>query len=285
MKFIYIADTHIGGSDISGYRLQERCLRYFPELIRVFSRWIEQQEGIDFVIHGGDMVDKASPKAIAEATELFKTLPCPLYFTPGNHDLTETDSVKNWLDEASEFFNNGEVDFSFCRDDVKFDFISCHWGKRNYFWNPNEAQVPYWETAQTELLSDEGDFKHRVIITHAPVFGLPCEQTGLSEALHPPAGNFSNFIHGLATKHKALLVLGAHTHMNMHLCKDNVHYVTVSAFSEMPFEFKVFEISDHDFSMKTVNLADQISFDCKYNFDKTYIQGRACDRSFEVKLT
>jgi hypothetical protein len=285
MKFIYVADTHVGGSDISGYWQQERYLRYFPELFEVFSRWIEQQGNIDFVIHGGDMVDKASPEAITDVAEMFQKLPCPLYFTPGNHDLTEDDSAKSWLEKASDFFNNDGIDFSFCHDNVKFDFISCHWGQKPYFWNPVEAQIPYWETAQTQLLGNEGSFKHKVIVTHAPVFGLPCTQTGMNEELHPPAGDFSDFIHKLAVKHKVLLVLGAHTHMNMHLCKDGVHYVTVSAFSEVPFEFKVFEISDDDFSMKTIGLADQVNFNFKYNFDKTYIQGRACDRSFEEKLT
>ncbi len=72
--------------------------------------------------------------------------------------------------------------------------------------------------------------------------------------------------------------------MNMHLCKDGVHYVTASAFSEMPFEFKLFDLNAENFSMETINLADKINFNANYNFDKTYIQGRACDRSFKENL-
>ena len=77
----------------------------------------------------------------------------------------------------------------------------------------------------------------------------------------------------------------ADTHMNMHLCKDGVHYVTASAFSETPFEFKVFDLNENFFSMETVSLADKVSFNANYNFNKTYIQGRTCDRSFKETLT
>lgn len=72
--------------------------------------------------------------------------------------------------------------------------------------------------------------------------------------------------------------------MNMHLLKDGVHYVTAGAFSEMPFEFKVFDLNAESFSMETISLADKMSFKTKYNFNKTYVQGRACDRSFKETL-
>ena len=280
MKFLYIADTHIGGSDIEGYKQQERCLKHFDELTGIFAEWIKKQHDIDFVIHGGDVVDESLPENIAKAGKLFERLPCPVYFALGNHDLTENDAVEKWLSAAPGFFNDESVDFSFCRNGVKFDFISCHWGAKAYFWRPDEAQVPYFQEEQTAILGGES-CKHEILITHAPVFGLPCEQTGLAAPLHPSAGDFSGVIHELAKKHKILLVLGAHTHMNMHLLKDGVHYVTASAFSETPFEFKLFELNDKFFSMETISLADEVSFRANYNFNKTYVQGRACDRSFK----
>ena len=285
MKFLYIADTHIGGSDTNGYMQQERHLTHFDELITIFAEWIAGQGDIDFVIHGGDMLESSSLENISAAAKLFKKLPCPVYCTLGNHDLTEDDSIANWLSQAPEFFNDNSVDFSLLCDKVKFDFMSSHWGKKTYCWDRDENQIPYLLKNQTDKLGAEGDFQYKILVTHAPVFGLPCEQTGFDEALHPPAGDFSNVIHELTLKHRLLLVLGAHTHMNMHLCKDGVHYVTASAFSEMPFEFKVFELNSDVFSMETVSLADKIDFKTNYNFNKTYIQGRSCDRSFKEILT
>ncbi len=280
MKFIYITDTHIGGSDIKGYIQQKRYLKHFDALIDVLAEWIEQHN-IDFVIHGGDMVDESSSENIAKAVNLFAKLPCPVYFTPGNHDLTEDDSVEKWLSAAPGFFNDESVNFSFCRDDIKFNFISCHWGKKTYFWNPSETQTPYFLEEQNALLGDGKNSKYEILITHAPVFGLPCEQTGLDVPLHPPAGEFSNIIHEQTRRHEIRLALGAHTHMNMHLLKDGVHYVTASAFSETPFEFKVFELDKESLSMETISLADKMNFRTEYNFNKTYVQGRACDRSFK----
>ena len=285
MKFLYITDTHIGGSDTKGYMQQKRYLTYLDELVTIFAEWIEKQGDVDFVIHGGDIVEKSSLENISAAGKLFQKLPCPTYCTLGNHDLTEDNSIATWLSQAPEFFNANSVDFSFLCDNVKLDFVSSHWGKKVYFWNPDEEQRPYLLSNQTVGLETEGDFRCKILITHAPVFGLPCGQTGLNEALHPPIGNFSDVVHELAKKHEILLVLGAHTHMNMHLCKDGVHYVTASAFSEMPFEFKVFELNSDIFSMETVNLADKISFKTNYNFNKTHIQGRSCDRSFKEALT
>jgi transcription elongation factor GreA-like protein len=63
MKFLYIADTHIGGSDTKGYTQQERYLKHF---------------------------DESSLKNVVEAGRLFNKLPCPVYFTPGNYNFKKT---------------------------------------------------------------------------------------------------------------------------------------------------------------------------------------------------
>ena len=83
----------------------------------------------------------------------------------------------------------------------------------------------------------------------------------------------------------ASLVLGAHNHMNMALLKDECYYVTTTALSEMPFEFKVIEATREKLSMQTVGLSSLVSFRGKYDFESTYVQGRTCDRNFERKLS
>ncbi|MDD4181458.1 MAG: metallophosphoesterase [Victivallaceae bacterium] len=283
MKFLYIADTHLGGSDRAGYRQQERYLAHFEHLMAVFAQWIKQRGDIDFVIHGGDMVENSSTQNIVEAVRLFEQLPCPVYLSLGNHDLTEGDSVNKWLALAPDFFCGRSVDFSFVQENVKFDLLSCHWGKQVYRWNDSEPQIPYLNKEQIGLTARDRNNYH-VLVTHSPVFGLPPEQTGLDKYLHPPVGSFGDTIHRLALNQGISLVLGAHTHMNMHHCKDGIHYVTVSAFSEIPFEFKIFELNGKNISMETVSLVDKVDFNGIYNFDKTYTQGRPCDRSFNEVL-
>ena len=57
--------------------------------------------------------------------------------------------------------------------------------------------------------------------------------------------------------------------------------VTAPAFSESPFEAKLFEFnSDGVLSMKTVTFIDMVDFHANYDFDKTHVQGRVCDRMF-----
>lgn len=116
------------------------------------------------------MLEKASLENILEAGRLFKKLPCPVYCTPGNHDLTEEDSVKNWLSKTPELFNAKSIDFSFCRDNVRFDFISCHWGKKAYFWHSDEVQIPY-------LQADKISFNTNYNFNKTYIQGRTCDRS------------------------------------------------------------------------------------------------------------
>ena len=90
---------------------------------------------------------------------------------------------------------------------------------------------------------------------------------------------------GLVDKYGVTCVLGAHSHVNMKREINGVNYITVSSFVETPFEFKLFEVTSDSVSMKTHNLLDRIDFRADYNWDNTFVQGRACDRSFHTTLT
>ena len=60
--------------------------------------------------------------------------------------------------------------------------------------------------------------------------------------------------------------------------------VTAPAFSEAPFEAKLFEFKDGGLSMKTVTFIDVVDFHASYDFNKTHVQGRTCDR-MTIKVT
>lgn len=110
---------------------------------------------------------------------------------------------------------------------------------------------------------------------------MPASQCGMETKLHPPKGDFAENVRRIARRRKPVLFLGAHTHMNLHVCEGKTHLTTVSAFTETPFEFKVVEVKENGAGeMKTVNLASEVSFVTRYDFGKTYVQGRPCDRFF-----
>jgi hypothetical protein len=74
-------------------------------------------------------------------------------------------------------------------------------------------------------------------------------------------------------------VLGGHNHINTHGSVHQAHVVTGSAFVETPFEFKVVDVSGAGWSMRTVALLPQVPFRAEYDWDRTFVQGRACDRT------
>ena len=75
-------------------------------------------------------------------------------------------------------------------------------------------------------------------------------------------------------------VFHGHTHLNAHVKEKNVHFISASAFSESPFEFKVIEVTPSFITMKTYSLMDKVDFKVEYNFNKTFVQGRSIDRGF-----
>jgi calcineurin-like phosphoesterase family protein len=279
MKIVYLADTHFGGSDISGYRQQPRYLSQTRELIQKLAEWIAERGDIDYVIHGGDLIDCTNDESIELASYLLQKLPCPTLLTLGNHDLTDQRAADFWLELAPELFRKNLSDCSFTHNDIGIDLLCAHWGKTPFYWDAEEPQIPYWLPEQTAN-AGQGKSAYRIIATHAPVFGLPQAQTGFADELHPPVGDFSTQATELAEKLSARLVLGAHNHMNLHVVRSGVHYVTVSAFTEVPFDFKYFELDTNGIKMETISLAGKLSFQYDYDFSKTYIQGRPCDRAF-----
>lgn len=283
MQFIYLADTHFGGSDELGYRQQQRYLRYADELFAALAVWLKNHPEVCFVIHGGDLLESYSDEVLEIARKKFSQLPVPTYLALGNHDLTESDSLDHWLKNASEFFPAGKADYSLLFENLRLDILAVHWGSEEYLWKREEEQVPYFSKKQLEVLrSDKQNNQWRILISHAPPCGLPAEQTGLPEELHPPSGNFTETLNELAEELQLDLVLGAHNHMNLAVQKQNCHMVTVSAFTEMPFEFKLFEIDNEQLKMKTVTLANEITFKTEYDYEKNFVQGRSKDRNLLI---
>lgn len=280
MKFIYLSDSHLGGKDNHGYRQQSRYLSQAKELITRLGEWISQAGDIDFVLHGGDMVENGTRENILMAAELFSVIQVPIYLTLGNHDLTEPDSYAEWMRQAPQFFRNGTGNFSVTHGPVDLDILCIHWSPTPYHWMANQPQIPYLDAEQFKMMEYPSE-RIRVIATHAPPCGLPCSQTGMETELHSPEGNFQSVVQDLSNRYKPVLFLGAHTHMNLNVHYGITHLVTVSSFTEAPFDFKVFEISDNGtVHMDTVNLASSVSFRVNYDFNKTYVQGRPCDRTF-----
>jgi 3',5'-cyclic-AMP phosphodiesterase len=279
-RFVYLADTHWGAHEM-GYQMQQGYPRELPRILQALEEWMAAGDGIDFVLHGGDMVDRGNDDSIRAAAEAFQ-LSVPVYLCLGNHDLTEAGGVDRWAQLAPGFFGKEGVDYAIETGDCVVHVMPNQWGPSPYRWE--DQQDPHFLDPQLERLGrrleDRADAVH-LIVTHSPVHGVPAAQTGSVEPFHAPPSHFTSLVTDLCGRHQQIrCVLGAHSHVNMNVKTAGVHYVIASSLVETPFEFKLFEIEATGISMRTVSLLARVGFDAVYDFDRTFVQGREGDRGF-----
>jgi DNA repair exonuclease SbcCD nuclease subunit len=93
-KFIHTADTHLG---LNWPPIGRQDRIQIPVYGRVFASIIDAalKEGVDFVVHGGDLVDRPRPSTAAwnrllEQLPRLKDAGIPFIVTPGSHDRPES---------------------------------------------------------------------------------------------------------------------------------------------------------------------------------------------------
>ena len=279
-KFILISDTHLGANPMF-YQQQKGYPEHLDLIVKALKEFITEQGDIDFVLHAGDMIDFTSDQNIDKASRVFD-FSIPLYLCLGNHDLTTPDSREKWLNLAPQFFLSGNSDFTIIRDDCAVHIAPNQWCETPYFWD--DSQEPFFlneqkKSLKTQFLNTSG--RHNIFVTHCPVYGLPKEQTGKDVEIHAPAQKFTQECLTILKNCGDLkCVISGHTHLNMRREKNSIHYVTASSLSEVPFEFKCFEIDHDKLTMQTYSLENYIDMKFEYNPDRAFVQGRRLDRTF-----
>lgn len=279
-RFLYIADTHFG-ADPMGYQQQTGYPEKLLQIASALQQYLSANDGVDFILHGGDMIDCTTDDNIRAAAECFD-FAIPTYLCLGNHDLTSPDATVRWLLLAPQLFVGGVPDYTVEMEDCLIHVAPNHWCDHPFYWNG--TQDPHLSDVQKDRLSNElerhPDIPH-ILLTHSPVHGLPCAQTGFREPYHSPGTSFTREIMALVTKHPSIrCVLGAHNHMNMRVHYGGVEFVTVSSLVETPFELKLFEVTPGRIAMSTIGLCSALDFKSEPDPGKSFVQGREADRSF-----
>lgn len=281
-RFVYVTDTHYGTAWVE-YHQQTPYPQRVKELVAGLDEWIREDGSVDFVLHGGDMIDIATRESIRAARELFK-LSVPVYLCVGNHDLTSLVALDMWLEETGGFFPRQKPNFVIKRGDCLLYVLPNQWCDIPYYWLGD--QQPHFTPGQMTWIEEK--FKSAkdvpcLLVTHSPVFGVPSEQTGFPGPYHDPGAEFSQSVRTLVSRQPNIrCVLGGHNHINTCVRHEGVCYATASAFTEAPFEFKLIEVEGSKIRMSTHSLAPHMSFAVDYDPDRTYVQGRPVDREFEV---
>ena len=278
-RFIYLSDTH-WGTDKPSYSMQHAEPNKLPELLVALEEWIAKKGPVDFVLHGGDMIDSTSRENIDFVAQAFQ-LSVPVYLCLGNHDLTCSNAVEMWLDRAPHFFL-GKINFSIETSNCSLHVVPNQWGPVPYHWN--DVQKPYFLLEQEKFINNglsRNPNRIHVLSTHSPFHGVPVEQTGLKDLLHQPPRVFQEKGYSILRTHRNLqCILSAHSHINTRIEQKGKYLVTSSSFVEVPFDFKCINISNDQITMSTHSLLDQTNFKSNYyDFTKTFVQGRECDRT------
>ncbi|MBN1248134.1 MAG: metallophosphoesterase, partial [Anaerolineae bacterium] len=242
-RFIFLTDTHLGAANDVGYTQQPRRADQLPALLALLERWMLRDGArrgatpISFVLHGGDMVDDATPETVCEAATMFR-LSVPVYLALGNHDVTRRDAAEFWLTEARRLFPDGGFVTTLKGDGWMLHVIPTQWCETPYLWE--QAQHPHFlpeHLARLEqALAAHPDTVH-LLCTHGEVLAVPPEQVGSRDAYHAPLPSYTETVTDLLRRYPQLRgVLGGHNHINTHGVVRQAHLVTGSAFVETPFE-------------------------------------------------
>ena len=282
-SFIYIADTHVG-TDKMEYFQQPPYENRLRDLLNALHLWISERGDVDFIIHGGDMVDFCTKDNIKQAMDMFSVFDVPVKLCLGNHDLTTKNSVELWMKYAPCFFENNSPYFALQATLYTLHLVPNNWDEVPLFWGlKQDASIAENEIHSLNINIEANRGTSQALVTHSPIFGRPPEQTGLDTPFHPGTESFRKQITSITDAHDSLkMVLSAHTHMNMNVLHNQTRYITVSSLTEAPFEFKYFRFIGNTWIMETYGLGDYIGFEFDYDVKKTYVQGRAIDRSFEM---
>jgi len=284
-RFLMITDSHLG-ADPMGFTQQAPYPERFDAIIDALAAWIDRTGGVDFVLHAGDLIDFTTPELIDHASESLSRLGVPVHLALGNHDLTTTDALDLWMSRAPHLLGGAGTkgDFVVRSGDVSVYVLVTQWCEITNYWE--EELDPHLADAQWDWLGSQVEADSArcpVIMTHSQVFPVGTDQSGLDYPLHDSTEAYKASFDAFCAKYPEIqAILGGHSHLNSHIPRGNVRYISGSSLVETPFEFKCFTFDGDELTMTTESLLDIAPKlgPADYDASKPYVQGRPQDRAF-----
>ena len=282
MKLLFITDTHFGGKDLTGYHQQPRYPEQIEELLFNLDKVVKAEE-INLIIHGGDLTDNATPIEISKCARMYsKYLSCPAILALGNHDCLTKECCENFLQYGRYFFPTNSCDSTLIFDDVRIDVLSINWAPNSKYWKIEDGSQPSLGEEHFTRLSSGNQMLPRVLVMHSNICPKAIVKDNAIEYIHQPNNNFDKVASNHIEKFQPKLILTGHTHLNQLDKINNSIIVGASSFVEMPFDYKVIEITKEKLKVKTLSLSDNLSFKGEYYSNKQYVQGTTKEREIEV---
>lgn len=284
VRFLFMTDTHLG-SNGKGFQQQPAYPDLIGELLDGIREVLKEEAGIDFILHGGDMVDSCTESNIEQARESFR-FEVPLYLSVGNHDLDQPDAKELWLGGAPEFFAHGSLDYTVDMGECVLHVMPNQWEPGQlYYWK--EAQVPFFTDVQMhdlEAAIGESPDRIHILSVHNPVFGIMPQQTGLDKPIHEVDGDFRRFVLDLMHKYPQLkCVLSGHNHIHSLNWANGGIALSSSSLIETPFEYKIVTVDGSSIRVETHRVPIRDGGRFEYNEKRGYVQGRPQDREAVIR--
>ncbi|HAI10685.1 MAG TPA: hypothetical protein DCM28_03215, partial [Phycisphaerales bacterium] len=214
--FCYLTDTHFGYTVNEGYSMQPRHPEPVDKVLAGFREWLSENP-VDFVLHGGDLVEHGNAKLIKTFAEKFTSLPIPAYLCLGNHDLDSPESFELWQQHHMGLLPGDNPNFHVECEDVNLYVIAVSYA--------GAPQPYFWETAHIPVISDQQkqDLEHYlaastkpvILCTHVQVNAIPSSQTGLCGEVGEPDSKYQRYLIDLARRFPTLhLIMTGHNHVN-----------------------------------------------------------------------
>ncbi|MFD1185575.1 MULTISPECIES: metallophosphoesterase family protein [Pontibacter] len=125
-----------------------------------FVKAASAMEGVDFVVHQGDISDFGLAKEFRWVHDILKRLPVPYLTVIGNHDM-----MSNGRDVYQQMY--GDLNYAFVYGKVKFIFIDTN--GREYRFNGKVPDVGWLQQQLTP--TPEDTWEQAVIFSHMSPFG------------------------------------------------------------------------------------------------------------------
>jgi len=291
LKFLYICDTHFGDGAADAWHIQPRCPELMPVLFERLGQWIAEQR-IDFVLHGGDAVEHATPGNITTAVNVLSRLPCPVYLCLGNHDLFGADALDLWLRHSPHCFPGGEPNYVVDRPEMRLIVLAHHWHDltRPHYWDEQMSQAAVLDASQRDLLARALAESVRrgvpcLLALHSPVIAMRPDEAAAElpdETLSPA---LFSYLRDLAQRYASFkLLLAAHSHVNRIRRIGSLPVVATAAFGESPFDARLItpgsgSTTGGPIRVETINFASLFNLPAPYDASRAFAQGGPADRS------
>ena len=272
LNIIHITDTHIENNKSRAFDAVE----YSPLLLEDALNSINDINGVDIVLFGGDLINNKSKKNLNTFYDLIKILKYPYINAFGNHDFYGSNKDE-MLKLTKRYNSNYKFDDTFYAFDIKNNRIIIL-----------DSTIKNSKTANGFIDSMQFKFFKKELENNKNKTVIIV----LHHALYPPYEaknhvlfNASELIKELEKYKNPIIILQGHYHATKITTKDNIIYVSTPAMVTYPMAFRNIKITNYknkvkvDFSFYRTRLDDINNKNKLLHKDYKILEGELKDRN------